>query len=342
MVKDKYNANNTFILAIFLFYILTMIAGFRPIGFDNDSIGYFQLMKNIIDDKNDFPVEISFIWIVKSYYYLFGNDYYQRFTLFTFSLINIVLIALALKKLSKKLLFTIFIYTVLFYPILTLTQIRFGIASAIFLFAIDNIYEKRLFSYLIKIVAASMFHISAIILIPVYFLNINKINKFFYIYLFIFSIIIPFINDSFIHIVLYYLDYFPNFIATKVYTYLHFYTEGSSLSSINIFNTFSLFIMGIYLFSLYNIEKYKSKYAITLVKILGWGIFLYTASSFFPTLSIRILNVFGLVSIILLAESMYLFTHTTIIYTFICFMLLLIFFNINIRHELLNFGIYYE
>jgi hypothetical protein len=151
-----------------------------------------------------------------------------------------------------------------------------------------------------------------------------------------------FINSNLKYILLNHLDYFPSFIATKLYTYLYLYGENSKFSEINVFNSFSLFIMSIYLFSLYYIEKFKSKYSILLVKILGWGMFLYTLSSFFPTLSIRILNIFGLTSILLLAEIIYIFKQKNIIYIFVCFILLLIFFNIDIRHELLNFWVFYE
>jgi hypothetical protein len=171
MVVNKYKVDNVFILSIFLSFILLMFAGLRPIGFDSDSTSYFEMMKSIVDGKIDFSAEPTLIWIVKINYYLLGNDYYQRFSLFVYALINISFIVFAIKKLSINPLFSILIYALLFYPILTLTQIRFGVASAMFLFAIHNIYNKNLFLYLIKIILAIIFHFSAIILIPFYFLN---------------------------------------------------------------------------------------------------------------------------------------------------------------------------
>lgn len=342
MVVNKYKVDNVFILSLFLSFILLMFAGLRPIGFDSDSTAYFEMMKSIVDGKIDFSVAPTFIWIVKINYYLLGDDYYQRFSLFVYALLNISFIVFAIKKLSINPLFSILIYALLFYPILTLTQIRFGVASAIFLFAIPNIYNKNLFLYLIKIIVASIFHFSALLLIPFYFLNGKKINKKYYVFLFILSIIVLFINSNLKYILLNHLDDFPSFIATKLYTYLYLYGENSKFSDINIFNSFSLFIMSIYLFSLYYIEKFKSKYSLLLVKILGWGIFLYTLSSFFPTLSIRILNIFGLTSMFLVTEIIYIFKQKNIISMFVFFILLSIFFNIDIRHELLHFGVFYE
>jgi len=342
MVISKYKANDSFILILFLSYMLLMLASLRPIGFDADSISYFEMMKSIISNKVDFSVEPTFVWIVKSSYFLLGNDYYQRFTLFIYALINISLIVIIIKKLSINPLFSILTYSFLFYPILTLTQIRFGVASAIFLFAIPYIYNRNLFLYLITIFVAIMFHVSIIILLPFYFLNSQRIKKQYYVLLFVYAIIIAFINTNLKDIVLNHLDYFPNFIATKLYVYLHVYGEDSKFFDINIFNSFSLFIMSIYLFCLYHIQKFKSKYSILLIKILGWGIFLYTLSSFFPTLSIRILNVLGLTSILLLAEIIYLFKQKAIVFILIFSILVLMFYNIDMRHELLNFGVFYE
>jgi hypothetical protein len=342
MVVNKYKANNIFILSIFLFFILLMFSGLRPIGFDSDSTGYFEMMKNIVDDNFDGAIEPTFLWITKISYYLLGGDYYKRFSLFIYALINISFIVFAIKKLSINLFFSILIYALLFYPILTLTQIRFGVASAIFLFAIHNIYNKNLFLYLFQVLIAILFHLSAIMLFPFYLLNGNRINKKYYVFLFILSIIVIFINTNLKYILLDNLNYFPNFIVDKLYVYLYVYGENSKFSEINIFNSFSLFIMSIYLFSLYYIEKFKSKYSVLLVKILGWGIFLYTLSSFFPTFSIRILNIFGLVSIVLLVEINYLFKQKYLIYISTGLLLILMFLNINVRHELLNFGIFYE
>jgi len=309
MVVNKYEiglTHHTYILLLFFSLILLIFAGLRPIGFDSDSRSYMEMMKSLATNRLDSYIEPTFVWIVKSNYYLLGNNYYQRVSLFVYALINISFIAFAIKKLSINPLYSILIYALLFYPILTLTQIRFGVASAMFLFAIHNIYNKNLFLYLIKIIVASMFHVSAIILLPFYFLNRQKINKKYYVFLFILSIGIVFINASLKYMVLSHLDYFPNDIAKKLYTYLYLYGENSKFSDINVFNSLSLFIISIYLLSLYYIERLKSKYTLVLVKILGWGLFLYTLSSFFPTLSIRILNIFGLVSIVLLVEIIYL------------------------------------
>jgi hypothetical protein len=95
MVVNKYKVDDVFILSIFLSFILLMFAGLRPIGFDSDSTSYFEMMKSIVDGKIDFSVEPTLIWIVEINYYLLGDDYYQRFSLFVYALINISFIVFA-------------------------------------------------------------------------------------------------------------------------------------------------------------------------------------------------------------------------------------------------------
>ena len=56
-----------------------------------------------------------------------------------------------------------------------------------------------------------------------------------------------------------------------------------------------------------NYSKFKSKYDLILIKILGWAIFVWYFFSFMPVLSFRISEFLGIVTIILLADSALIF-----------------------------------
>lgn len=71
-----------------------------------------------------------------------------------------------------------------------MTQIRAGVAAAIFLLALEDIKNRNFKIYLIKTILAMMFHYSAIIMIFVYLFNPNKMNVRFFFFIPIIGIII--------------------------------------------------------------------------------------------------------------------------------------------------------
>lgn len=183
---DKYNYTKQlyFVLFLFIMYVLIIFTSLRPIGLDKDIDGYIYLITNIGEYLN--YIEPSFVFISQFSNFIFPNDNVlaYRMVFSIYASLNIFFLFLAINRYSKYPLISIFIYIALFYPTLTLTQIRFGVVASIFLLAISDIYERKLFSFYLKIFIAIFFHYSAIFMLPFYFLGNKKVNRNFYFLLF--------------------------------------------------------------------------------------------------------------------------------------------------------------
>lgn len=117
---------------------------------------------------------------------------------FTFSLFTIILFYKSFiyffKNDDTKFLFATLLFIPLFY-FYSLNGIRQALAIAIFFYSLRYVINKSFFKYFILIIIATLFHRSAFILIPIYFilqLDLTKYKLFmFYIFLILFFLINP-------------------------------------------------------------------------------------------------------------------------------------------------------
>ncbi|GHB57411.1 hypothetical protein GCM10008107_02890 [Psychrosphaera saromensis] len=319
----------------FLFYslafLLILIAGFRPFGFDKDSLGYATLVNLAVNGK--LAIEPTFILISKlSYLISPGNP--ERITILIYSVLNISIISLIIHKYSNAKFVSLLAYFLLFYPLLTLTQIRFGIACAIFGLSIKDIVDKRFLSFLFKTIIATMFHYSAVLILPLYFLSTKTLNKKFYLLLIIFSFIFSFFSSGLISLLVNNLVFLPTYIETKLQQYLVY----KDYAEFNVINSFSIILISIFFVTLLKAEKLQVR-EVVMLKVLGIGIAISLVCSFFPTLSVRILYLYGIVSIFMVIKMIGMFSANSkgIFFVFIFYLYLLVAYKINYVNGLLNF-----
>lgn len=99
------------------------------------------------------------------------NFSYSYFWLFFISSIIVVLCFLStIKKISINYLYSIYIYISFGFYTFFFNGLRQGIAMAICFWGLPYLVEKRIISYSLVIFIASTFHISALIMLPIYFL----------------------------------------------------------------------------------------------------------------------------------------------------------------------------
>lgn len=334
---DKYNYTKQlyFVLFLFIMYVLIIFTSLRPIGLDKDIDGYIYLITNIGEYLN--YIEPSFVFISQFSNFIFPNDNVlaYRMVFSIYASLNIFFLFLAINRYSKYPLISIFIYIALFYPTLTLTQIRFGVVASIFLLAISDIYERKLFSFYLKIFIAIFFHYSAIFMLPFYFLGNKKVNRNFYFLLFCSSFLFLLFTPLLQELILLNLELFPEYLSMKLYLYL----DLKDYSDINILNSFSGICIFTYLLLLFNINKVENNLDHLFIKILGWGLFFYICLSFFPTLSVRILNFTSLVLMFLLINTIVIFKQKNLMLVGISILLILVAFKVNYINGLLNFNI---
>lgn len=125
-------------------------------------------------------------------------------------------------------------------------------AIAIYLFSFKYIYEKKFFKYLLICLIASIFHLSAIFLIPVYFFN-KSYSKNLYLILVSLSVVLFFISNTFVP----YIESLSNtfFLFSRFNSYINELYIGKTM---NIFRfLFNVCIVFLAILKKKEIEKYK-------------------------------------------------------------------------------------
>lgn len=172
---------------IILFVIIVSIVGFRDnVGVDFDG---YKTAYDLIPFEGAWRYEIGFRYMMK----FFSDLGFGSWAMFLFSaVITWFFIFKSFEKFPQFLPWALFYILTGGWFLSSLNGIRQIIAVSIFVYAFSFIIEKKIIKYLILIGFASLFHQSAILMIPLYFF----INKFsfkspiwFYLYAILFPII---------------------------------------------------------------------------------------------------------------------------------------------------------
>jgi hypothetical protein len=183
-----------------------------------------------------------------------------------------------------------------------MTQIRAGVASALILLSIKPLLDKEFRNFIIIIFIALLFHYSAILALPLYFLNGRKMNTI------LFALIIP----------VSYLFYFLNINLTflidlipipEINMKFQQYKTLSTLynTKINVFNYLQLSrILLVYIFLWkWELLQQNSKFSIILIKIYIIAISVLIFLIDIPAIGSRASELLMPVEIILIPYLMY-------------------------------------
>lgn len=309
-----------FLTAIFITLVLIIFAGFREIGFDPDSPTYASIIQNIEFSNyiyfNFANMEPSFYFITYISHWLF-NDV-VRGTLLIYAILGVTLKIAGIYRLSHIPVLSIVFYLCYYYPLHELTQIRVGVASAIFLIAIPDIASHNCRAYFIKTLLAILFHYQAVIMIPLYLILNAKLGKWFYFIIPIIGLFFYLINQSILNFILAniaVLNLFPSFLSYKIIFHIDLLQKGL-FDYINVFNLYYLSTLGLYYFCLININRFKFNVDTTLIQILGVSLFAFPFFSFLPVFAFRIFEFLSIVIMILLASIAFIFKQKYIIIIF--------------------------
>lgn len=172
ILAEKNRKNKTYFYTCYFisFIILFLFSGLRyKVGYDYEYTylpGYYSI-KNGYESR----FEILFVLLNKLVYYVFNN---VDWLFILCSFITMRLVYKAIKQNSVDVgISIILLFSTRFY-FYSFTQVRQYIAIAIFLYSIKYIIKKDFKKYLILILIAYGFHKTAIIYLPIYF--VNKIN----------------------------------------------------------------------------------------------------------------------------------------------------------------------
>ena len=275
-------------IRIYLFlvisFLLIIIPTFLPLGFSPDSLNYYATI-NLSPSQFDFISFEPFYWLIVRINQILFNGSWTSYLLF-FSFIYVILSVYLIKKYSISPFISLIIFVLLFYPIFGLIQIRDGVSMAFVWWAFFDLMEGKKIRFIIKIIIATLFHYASIIFFLVLFLNKKRINRKFYFLLPIIGLILGQYAFSlgFFQLI---INYLPDFLKFKAQEYLYL---ARYEPEIHILNTYSLFVIMVYYFSLVNFRL--DKYFITFIKIIGFSIFFWFSLKTIPVFSFRVSNDF--------------------------------------------------
>ena len=292
-IEDYIKVKQLMMLYIIVGLFLILYAGFRPVGFDRDSLAYESLFMNPDSKFTVLTMEPLFLVICRTLY-AFVQD--VRILFLFFAMLGVSLNVVAIKRLCPMYFFPLLIYFSNFYMVHELTQIRAGVAVGIFLFAIKPIIEGRKLRVLLLIFLSSMFHYSSLALLPMLFLSNNdfdRISKYLWASIVPICIIMYFFNVDI-------LTSFPlPFVSQKVEIYKTM-SEFGSTDRANMLNPFTIFRMVVFLYLLY-FSKTVSHYVPcvnVVVRMLGCSILIYCIFSSVKVIGTRLSELYAIAEIV--------------------------------------------
>ena len=286
------------ILFILSGILLFIIAAFRG-GVDKDYSGYITLYEKAYH-LTTLRIEPTFLFISFIVKHLFHN---VLFLFIIYAFLGVYLKFYAIKQLSEFYLLSVVIYYSNFFLFHEMTQIRAGVACSIILIAIKPLYDRNWKSYLILIVLASLFHYSAVLALPLYFLNCEKINITFFALLIPVSYILYFLN---IHIT-FLIELIPiPEITAKFHTYKYLSTLHNAYEG-NVFNYLQLsrILLAFLLLWKWELLHFNNKFSIILIKLYVIAISILILFSDIPGISARASELLMPVEILLMPSLVY-------------------------------------
>ncbi|HWR24204.1 MAG TPA: EpsG family protein [Feifaniaceae bacterium] len=148
---------------------LTLVAGLRfMVGTDyvNYSIAYQDIRTDFGQAVQIHDTEYGYMALA----WIFGCFFKMPFAFLAFlALLTNMLVVLSLRESSEMFWFSCVLYILMYFYFTTFNLVRQSLAVSITFFAHKHLVEKKFFHYLLFVLLASLFHYSALILIPIYF-----------------------------------------------------------------------------------------------------------------------------------------------------------------------------
>lgn len=170
------------LLTLFMVIIsiqMILILGLRDQSIGRDTISYFKRfnkygqysIQEIFLDENQ---EIGFSLLIKAVRFFTGD--YQWFLVIV-SMLSIIPIMITITKCSKKPFLSVLLFIALDYFSFMFSGMRQGIAYGLCFSSYLMIRDKKFFKFLVVVFLATLFHKSAYLFIPAYFIANTKIKK---------------------------------------------------------------------------------------------------------------------------------------------------------------------
>lgn len=265
-------------LLILCALLLILVSAFRSfsVGFDT------QTYADYFNSKSHDPTLINFEKAFETAYLLLIKLNLD-FTVFLliFNIFLIFVFIYIIKKYSINPIMSIYLIVSLAILTNSFNGTRQYIACAFFLLSLPSLQNGNVFKYLFFVLCAYLFHNSALMLIPIYFVRYFKLNKKFFLFTIISGILALILMDNIIMFVSRYttINYYERYVLTQIL--------NESISLYNIAYIAGLIFVFLVLLYGQNFiqksnklsDKFKSNYQF-LLKIFYLSVFIRTLATF--------------------------------------------------------------
>lgn len=198
--------------------ILTFLFIFIGFRFNTGADWYLYIKEFLSISANGKDImgwEPGFVALNSIVSILFGN-YYVIQVLASFFLLYAV--NKTYTKYSSYPILSISLFVIIFLAGIMMAQVRQSIALSIILLGTQYIFEKKFYRYLGVVFMACLFHISAVVALPLYFLN-RRINKYTVLVLMLFPLVFYFYPNIVIDLIDVFSPYLPERLSALVEVY---------------------------------------------------------------------------------------------------------------------------
>ena len=204
---------------------------------------------------------------------------------------------------SKTIVFSILVWLSYLYIIQDMIQIRQGVASALFFYSIRFITEKRWKPFIALNLIGATFHVSAIAVLPLYFINTQKLQSKFYLFLIPLSYCLYFFKLGIVYLI--------QFIPIDFIQFL-WETKSQTLdvtAGVLLFNFRQIAMVSICIFLWFHIKRILAFYPSCIVhlKIFTIAIAVFILLFDVPDIASRINVIYTSAEIIAIPAAMYAF-----------------------------------
>jgi hypothetical protein len=279
--------------------VLICFAGFRGIGVDRDVVNYYYMF-DYSESLRDFPTQEIMAKLIPISLKFFGV-YSFGLVLLIFAILSVGLKILAIKKYSYSPLVSVLYFFSWLFLIQDFTQIRAAVAVGILLFTVNDIYQRNVLKFIFKIFLACLFHYSSLLILPLYFVNRENLNK--RTYLVSLSIFIILGLQKSVNI----FTIIP--MLTSASSKLNAYMVLQGMTELNVVNINSLINVLLVIILVLNYDRIKrySKYSVIFVKQSYFSCLSYFALSAVPVLAFRVSELYAIANIITISYLLVIF-----------------------------------
>ncbi|PXW92009.1 EpsG-like putative glucosyltransferase [Streptohalobacillus salinus] len=175
---------------ISVFLTLGLFSAFRD-GIGIDYISYIMHIERIAMGLPNY-MEPGFQYLAKFIMYITKDP---RMVIGAASIITSFFYVSAIYKQSNNIKFSVFLFLTWGYYFFTFNTIRNYLALSIVIYAIVYLFDRKYFKFIFGILIAALFHKSALICLPLYFIASKKINKQTYLLIAMSSLLLFFLKD---------------------------------------------------------------------------------------------------------------------------------------------------